>query len=173
MTSGKIRFITVPWGAYPLDHNRVALAQPAADTFFSSIRNDKTVPAEPKATGKTVPASQVKVRVYNASGTPGKAQRIADQLSAQGFNVIKVGNASAAYGKSTQVLFGQGADDQAATVAALVPNAKPLSRSDGIAGVVDLVVGADWTTLKNKKSTVIPKQQGEIKANDNICKAAT
>jgi LCP family protein required for cell wall assembly len=174
MTSGKIRFITVPWGAYALDHNRVALAQPAADDFFAAIRNDKTVPAAPKQTTGTtaVPASQVKVRVYNASGTPGKAQRIADQLTAQGFQVIKVGNASATYGKTTQVLFGQGADQQAATLAGLVPNAKPLSRSDGAAGVVDLVVGADWTALKSKKATVIPKVQGEIKATDNICKAA-
>ena len=101
-----------------------------------------------------------------------RRQRIADQLTTQGFTVIKVGNASAADGKTTQVLYGQGADQQAATVAALVPNAKPISRSDGVAGVVDLIVGADWTTLKSKKATVIPKLQGEIKADDNICKAA-
>jgi LCP family protein required for cell wall assembly len=174
MTTGKIRFITVPWGAYAPDHNRVALSQPAADTFFASIRNDKTVADQPKqTTSKTsVPASQVKVQVFNASGTPGKAQRIADQLTAQGFNVIKVGNAPANSGKTTQVLFGQGADQQAATLAALVPNAKPTARAGGTAGVVDLVVGADWTALKGKKATVIPKVQGEIKANDNICKAA-
>jgi LCP family protein required for cell wall assembly len=172
MTSGKIRFITVPWGAYAPDHNRVALAQPAADNFFASIRNDRTVPPATKATSTaTVPAGQVKVRVFNASGTPGKAQRIADQLTGQGFKVIKVGNATAAYGKSTQVLFGQGADKQAATLAALVPGAKPISRTDGVAGVVDLVVGTNWTALKGKKASVIPTVQGEIKANDNICKA--
>src|SRR5204863_2097290 len=101
MTSGKIRFITVPWGAYPLDHNRVALAQPAAGNFFASIRDDKTVSAAPKTSGNaTIPASQVKVRVYNSSGIPGKAQRIADQLTAQGFSVVRVGNASAALGRS-------------------------------------------------------------------------
>jgi LCP family protein required for cell wall assembly len=172
MTTGKIRFITVPWGAYPADHNRVALAQPAADDFFTSIRNDRTIPDGPKQTsGKpTAPASQVKVEVYNASGTPGKAQRIADQLTAQGFNVITVGNASPSFGRTTQVLYGQGADQQAATLAALVPNARPTARSSVTAGVVDLIVGGDWTVLKGKKATVIPKVQGEIKANDNICK---
>jgi hypothetical protein len=172
MTTGKIRFITVPWGAYALDKNRVALSQPAANDFFASIRNDTKIPDEPTtATSKTsVPASQVKVRVFNASGISGKAQRIADQLTAQGFKVTSVGNATATLGKTTQVLFGQGADQQAATLAALVPNAKPTSRPDGTAGVVDLVLGTDWTALKGKKATVIPKVQGEIKASDNICK---
>jgi hypothetical protein len=171
MTSGKIRFITVPWGAYAPDPNRVALSQPAANNFFASIRNDKSVPDEPKKTDKpTIPASQVKVRVYNASGTSGKAGRIADQLTAQGFKVIKVANAAASLGTTTQVTFGPGADQQAATLAGVVPGSKPVARADGTAGVVDLVVGTNMPTLK-AKATVIPKLQGEIKATDNICKA--
>ncbi|MFD0856419.1 LCP family protein, partial [Actinomadura adrarensis] len=45
LTSGKLRFVTVPWGAYAPDPNRVALRQPEANQLFASIRNDKTAPA--------------------------------------------------------------------------------------------------------------------------------
>jgi LCP family protein required for cell wall assembly len=179
MTAGKVRFVTVPWGAYAPDINRVALRQPAADDFFTAIRNDKTAPNEPapattaaaKAPAK-IPASHVKVRVFNASGIPGQALRVKDLLTAQGFVVVKVGNGTASMGTTTRVLYASGADQQAATLAALVPGGKTAAGGGGSTGVVDLVLGTDWTGLKGaaKKSTPIPTLQGEIKATDNICK---
>ncbi|HXA61194.1 MAG TPA: LytR C-terminal domain-containing protein, partial [Streptosporangiaceae bacterium] len=179
MTAGKVRFVTVPWGAYAPDINRVALRQPAADDFFTAIRNDKTAPNEPapattaaaKAHAK-IPASQVKVRVFNASGIPGQALRVKDLLTAQGFVVVKVGNGTASMGTTTRVLYASGADQQAATLAALVPGGKTAAGGGGAAGVVDLVLGTDWTGLKGatKKATPIPTLQGEVKATDNICK---
>ncbi|MFG2002418.1 LCP family protein [Spirillospora sp. NPDC048911] len=171
MTSGKLRFVTVPSGPDPLDPNRVALTQPTADTFFSSVRNDKTVASEPKASASKISPSQVRVRVYNASGSQGQAGRVITALESQGFHASLGGNMSST--ATTKVLYGSGADQQAAFLAKLIPS-KPRATartSGGSPGVVDLVIGKDWTALKNVKAG-IPKQQGEIRATDDICKGS-
>ncbi|RFU40080.1 LytR family transcriptional regulator [Actinomadura logoneensis] len=177
MTSGKLRFITVPWGPDPADPNRVVLSQPSADNFFNAMRNDRTVPAEkkPAAGGGApkIPASQVKVRVYNASGIAGQAGRVAGALREQGFQV-EVGGNRTPISSTTRIQYGPGADQQAKTLAALMPNAPAPSpaTTGALSGMVDLVIGTNWTStsLKTGKSGgPIPKQQGEIKADDNIC----
>jgi hypothetical protein len=171
LTSGKIRFITVPFGTYAPDPNRVTLRQPAANTFFSEIRNDKGIQeaAKPKAT--KVPPSQVRVRVYNASGVSGQAQRVADQLKEQGYKVLSVGNAPAGVGHTTQVLYGAGGAGAATTLARIVPGTRPVPKAAVDANVVDLIIGTNWTALKIGRPASIPRQQGEIRANQNICKA--
>ncbi|TDD64576.1 LytR family transcriptional regulator [Actinomadura darangshiensis] len=170
LTSGKLRFVTVPSGPDPVDKNRVALTD-AAQPFFESVRNDKTVPKEPKQPGAAkIPPSQVRVRVYNGSGIDGQAGRVADDLEQQGFQVTVGGNAPAT-APTTKVLYGSGADQQAQTLSALIPSKpQPAARTKGATpGVVDLVVGRNWTKLNNAGGG-IPKQQGEISASDDICK---
>lgn len=168
LTAGKLRFVTVPWGVYAPDPNRVALRQPDADTFFTAVRGDKGVQEAAKQSTAKIPPSRVRVRVYNGSGVDGQAQRVADQLESQGFQIVGVGSVSTR--KTTKVSYGPGADHQALTLAGMIPDAaKPGPRSGGTAGVVDLIVGSDWTALKPKK-TGIPRQQGEIRAADDVCK---
>lgn len=169
MTSGKLRFMTVPSGPDPLDTNRVALSA-AAQPFFAAVRSDKTVPKESKPGASKIPPSQVRVRVYNGSGIDGQAGRVADDLESQGFQVTVGGNASAP-AATTKVLYGTGADQQAQTLTALIPSKpQPAARTTGgTPGVVELVVGRDWTNLKSAGGG-IPKQQGEIRASDDICK---
>ncbi|GAA1780023.1 LCP family protein [Actinomadura chokoriensis] len=169
MTSGKLRFVTVPSGPDPADINRVALTD-AAQPFFAAVRNDKTIPKEPKPGEAKIPPSQVRVRVYNGSGVDGQAGRVADDLESQGFQVTVGGNAPSPT-EATKVLYGTGADQQARTLADLIPSKpQPAARGKGATpGVVDLVVGKNWTVLKSAGAG-IPKQQGEIRASDNICK---
>jgi LCP family protein required for cell wall assembly len=170
MTAGKLRFVTVPWTAYAPDPNRVALAQPAATQFFASIRNDKAVQEQPKpGTAPKVPADQVRVRVLNGTGVPGKAQRYADQLTAQGFKVIQVGTTTSQ--PTTRVLYGTGADQQAATLTGVLSGVKAVPRQGGTPGVVDLVIGPDAGPVKGKSASIPSKLQGEIRADGNICKA--
>ncbi|HZB32043.1 MAG TPA: LCP family protein, partial [Streptosporangiaceae bacterium] len=171
ITSGRIRFITVPFGAYAPDPNRVTLRQPAANTFFSQIRNDKGIQEQPKTATPKVPPSQVSVRVLNGGGVPGQAQRVADQLKEQGYKVVAVGNAPGGSGGGTKVLFGPGAEAAAATLAGIVPGVRPAPRTAGAEGVVDLIIGSNWTALKTTQRASIPQQQGEIRANQNICKS--
>lgn len=168
ISSGKLRFVTVPSGPDPQDPNRVALSA-TAQPFFASIRNDKTVPQKPKTGGQTIPPNQVRVRVYNGSGIDGQAGRVADDLESQGFQVTVGGNAPSNT-SATKVLYGSGADQHAKTLAALIPSKpQPAARGNGTPGIVDLVIGSDWTNLKSAGGG-IPKQQGEIRANDDICK---
>ncbi|TDB72100.1 LytR family transcriptional regulator, partial [Actinomadura sp. KC216] len=169
MTSGKLRFVTVPSGPDPQDPNRVALNS-AAQPFFNAVRNDKTIPKEEKPGSVKIPPSQIRVRVYNGSGIDGQAGRVADDLESQGFHVTVGGNAPSAT-SATKVMYGSGADQQAQSLAALIPSGpQPAARTSGAKpGVVDLIVGSDWTNLKSAGGG-IPKQQGEIRASDNICK---
>src|SRR5919198_1133051 len=110
LTAGKIRFVTAPIGPYAPDPNRVTLSQPGSNNFFTALRNDRGLQEESKpAETPKVPPSQVKVRVYNATGVAGQAQRVADQLQAQGFKVASVGNAPGGAARKTQVLYGPGA----------------------------------------------------------------
>jgi LCP family protein required for cell wall assembly len=171
LTSGKLRFVTVPWGAYAPDPNRVALRQPAANQLFTAIRSDKTVPTETrKPAAARIPPSQVRVRVFNASGVDGQAKRVADDLETQGFQVEVGGNLTLT--RTSRVLYGTGADQHALTVNALLPSPpQPAARRNGgTPGVVDLVVGTNWTNLKGTSSGGIPTQQDEVKATDPICK---
>lgn len=173
MSAGKLRFVTVPYGAYAPDPNRVALAQPAANNFFAAIRSDREVKEEPKksTSAPKVPASQVRVRVYNGTAVSGHAQRYADQLKAQGFQVVAVGTAPRAV-TATQVRYGAGGDQQAATLVGVLTGASPTPqpRQGGTPAVVDLIIGPDLGPVKRKANS-IPKLQGEIRANGNICKA--
>jgi LCP family protein required for cell wall assembly len=172
LTAGKIRFVTAPIGPYAPDPNRVTLSQPGSNNFFTALRNDRGIQEESKpAETPKVPPSQVKVRVYNATGVAGQAQRVADQLKAQGFQVAYVGNAPGGAARQTQVLYGAGAATAAETLAAKVPGARPAARNAGAPGVVDLIIGLNWTALKSTRSASIPKQQGEIRADQNICTA--
>ncbi|MGP4021744.1 LCP family protein [Actinomadura sp. 3N407] len=169
MTSGKLRFVTVPSGPDPQDPNRVALSD-TAQPFFAAVRNDKTVPKEPKQGDVKIPPSQVRVRVFNGSGINGQAGRVADDLESQGFQVTVGGNAPSTT-STTKVLYGSGADQQAQTLAGLIPSKpQPAARGKGgTPGLVDLVIGRNWTNLKSAGAG-IPKQQGEIRASDDICK---
>ncbi|SEF97828.1 cell envelope-related function transcriptional attenuator common domain-containing protein [Thermomonospora echinospora] len=170
LTAGKLRFVTVPWGAYAPDPNRVALRQPDADRFFSAIRSDTGIAEERPAAGSSSKISprQVRVRVYNASGIDGQARRVADQLEEQGYQVAGVGNLSSR--RNTRVLYGPGAEHQAQALAEVVSGAdRPAARANGSPGIVDLVVGPDWTALKPRK-TGIPRQQDEVRATDDVCK---
>jgi LCP family protein required for cell wall assembly len=169
LTAGKLRFVTVPWGAYALDPNRVALRQPDASRFFNAIRGDKGIEQESQQATAKVPPSQVQVRVFNGTGVQGQAQRYADQLTAQGFKVIKVATAPAT--QTSKVVFGAGADPRAATLAGVLTGITPAASQTGTpAGVVDLIIGPNMGPVKAKK-TAIPKLQGEIRANGNLCKA--
>jgi LCP family protein required for cell wall assembly len=176
MDAGGVRFVTVPFGAYAPDPNRVALDRTLAQPLFEAIRKDTKVPdAVPTsttgkvATEKPVDRSLVQVRVYNGAGPAAQAVRVAGRLEAQGFKIVGtpgvLRNRTTA---KTQILYGNGAARKAATLAALVPGVKPQARKSVPAGVVYLVLGKDWKGLKVQE----PTGAREVRADQNICKGA-
>ncbi len=129
LTASGVKFITVPWEAYPADKNRVQWKQPDADNLFNAIRSDVDLPTEepkPKATsGKssdsggtdkkpakpTIKPAQVRVQVLNGTTEAGKAKEVAEKLSEQGFKVTAIGNAPAGVGgqQKSRLLYSSGA----------------------------------------------------------------
>ncbi|GAB3962203.1 hypothetical protein GCM10029978_017080 [Actinoallomurus acanthiterrae] len=171
MSAGKVQFITVPWGPYPTDPNRIAWKQPDANNLFSAIRNDNKVESTTPAKKVNLQPSQVKVRVLNGTTTPGLAARAGDQLTQRGYQVGKVGTFAGTKPDKTEVLYGAGADQQAAALAQVVPDAKPVAGQTTPAGTVDLVLGPDWQGLKSGQSTNIPASSsaGAVNAAEDPC----
>jgi hypothetical protein len=65
------------------------------------------------------------VAVYNATGTPGAAHRLADTLKADRIHLSDVGNINASLGSGVYVLYPPGARTQARRIAQLIPNLSP------------------------------------------------
>jgi LCP family protein required for cell wall assembly len=169
MSAGKVQFITVPWGAYAPDPNRIAWRQPDANNLFAAIRSDNRIQAPAPARQATMPPAQIKVRVLNGTTTPGLAQRVGDQLTARGYSVLGIGTSSAKPSQ-TQLRYGSGADQQAAALAQVAPGGKPVATQSVTAGVVNLILGADWEGLKGAQPAAIPKSSDAVNAADDACK---
>ncbi|MFS2295149.1 MAG: LCP family protein, partial [Actinomadura sp.] len=94
MSAGKVRFVTVPVEPYPQDPYRVQFNRALAEPLFKAVREDNKLPEpEPKPVPvqhgvQPVPPAQVRVGVYNGSGTAGLGQRTADQLAERGFPIV-------------------------------------------------------------------------------------
>ncbi|MDH2427815.1 LCP family protein [Sphaerisporangium sp. TRM90804] len=143
LTAKGVKFVTVPWEAYPGNANRVQFKQPDAARMFESLRNDIEVTPSAKpsaATSSSAPSkpaikpAQVRLQVLNGTTIDGKAKEAAAALAAQGFTITEVGDARPADGTSrpkTTVLFGKkdtdGADYAAPLAAKLVNKVTPAS----------------------------------------------
>ena len=103
----------------------------------------------PASTPTTVPATQVRVNVYNATDRRGLAARVATELRKRGFRVGKVDNdpAKRTVTGAAEVRHSTVGGDAARTVAAQVGAvvAVPDQRTDAS---VDLVLGAAFTRLR-------------------------
>ncbi|QKG24729.1 LCP family protein [Actinomadura verrucosospora] len=174
MSAGKVRFVTVPTMAYPKDKNRVQFNQALAEPLFQAIREDNTppepapapVPAQQKV--KPVPPSQVRIGVFNGTAEHGLAQRTADSLGERGFKVVKVGTVKPA--AKTRILYGRGAEAQAARAAIALPGHPPEAWAKAKPGYVYLIIGKDGAKLSGG-GPAVPKVAGEIRADRDVCSA--
>ncbi|MEV8633746.1 LCP family protein [Streptosporangium sp. NPDC051023] len=144
-----LKSVTVPWKPYAPDPGRVEWAQPKADQLFAAIRSDievqPTATPKPSASGNQTAApakpaikpSQIRIQVLNGTNTSGRAQEVADALTAQGFTVTEVGDARLSNGADqpkTKVLYAKNAQegaDYAAPVAAKLLNDEKVKPEGG------------------------------------------
>ncbi|WP_157406336.1 LCP family protein [Actinomadura chibensis] len=174
MSAGKVRFVTVPVQPFPQDKNRVQFDMAQAEPLFRAVREDNRLP-EPAAPApvvaqngvRPVPPNQVRAAVFNASAVPGLAQRTADQLAERGFQIVKVGSSKKRYPR-TQILYGVGAERQAARMSLAVPGHPPRPWAAAKPGYVYLVIGKDGAMLSGQNAAV-PKVAGEVRADRDIC----
>ena len=92
-----VTFLTAPNQPYPADPNRVEL-KPSAATVWNALRYDQPLPGKKKPTPTATetgpplktPPENIRVQVLNGSTTKGEAARIAQELTADGFQVVDV-----------------------------------------------------------------------------------
>lgn len=142
--AGRVTFITLPTSGTATDGSNNELPNTdAINAIFNAIIDDQPLPGEQaEKTGTsssarpstTTPAAPTKVaataqnpgnvslRVLNGSGRSGVASEVSDQMSAQGFDVQGVADASENR-TDTVIRYGTGSEDSAATVAEMFPGA--------------------------------------------------
>ncbi|WP_223166320.1 LCP family protein [Nonomuraea sp. SYSU D8015] len=192
LTAKELKGITVPIETYPQNKDRVQFAQPAAKNFFEAVRNDSEPTAAPspgKSAAPKIEHGQVRVQVLNGSGEDGKATQVADELAAQGFAVIEVGNAPATettairYAKKdaqdgpayADAVAARLSKDKRTPVAGKVKpvNSQPYeSKVDKLPDgpIVQLVIGKDWPGVRVLSAIPDSLKDKVIDSTTNPCK---
>ncbi|MEV5552555.1 LCP family protein [Nonomuraea wenchangensis] len=192
LTAKELKGITVPVEAYPQDKNRVQFSEPAARNFFEAVRNDVEVTATPtpgKPAARKIEHGQVRVQVLNGTGEQGKALQVAEELTAQGFAVIQVGNAPAtpvtalryakkdtqdgpAYADAVAARLSK--DKRTPTAGKIAPLNTDVYRSKVPTPkggpVVQLVIGADWPGVRVLSAIPDSLKDKVIDVNTDPCK---
>jgi LCP family protein required for cell wall assembly len=124
----------------------VLLDEPRVAALFGGLRGDSPkASATPSPSGPrlVVPASAVRVRVYNGTSQAGLAAKASDDLRAAGFIVAtpRTRNTGAT---ATVVRYGPTRADSARTLAAAVPGAE-LVADPTLGSTVELIVGSGYT----------------------------
>lgn len=169
--AGRVTFLTIPTSGTATDGSNNEIPRTDdINAIFNAIIDDDPLPGEQAAkkkqsssskkqttaagattstsqTPSTVSAtaqnpSNVGVRVLNGTGKAGQAADASDQLTAQGFDVRGVADASENR-TDTVVRYGPGEQDSAATLAAMFPGAKIQSDKTVKSGV-EVILGSDF-----------------------------
>lgn len=92
-----------------------------------------------------IPHRQITVEILNGSGLPGIATAVANKLKAEGFNVLRVGNADSSDFETSQVISRVENMDAAKAVAIMLPGANLLKEENPEKGVhVTVIVGKNY-----------------------------
>jgi LCP family protein required for cell wall assembly len=145
---GAVSFIPTPW--YPAgDGANVLISLAKAQPIYDAMNNDtpyppvSKVPAGPVVT--TAPG-QITVKVFNASGTAGRATQVAAALEAMGFHVSGVANAPSVLA-STVVHYSPAYSESGRTLTTSVLGATSVP-DNSLGGTVYLYVGTNYTGLQ-------------------------
>jgi LCP family protein required for cell wall assembly len=157
---------TLPTTSYVTDGGADVLkeAQPYAQNMIDAFNQIGTAAATPPKGSKTTttttaptePHSQVGVDVLNASTLNGVAHTTALALTAQGFDVTGIGNASTqlAAGSPSEVLYGQSGTEAAHTLAASLGGPVTLVPDPSLSGAtVSLLIAGSQLTVTTGSST--------------------
>lgn len=171
LSSHQVQFITAPNEPWPGDPDaRVQFEQPQADTVFSAIAHDVSVPAKatvPEEAGTPVRVGtapvldsnpeSVKVEVLNGSGVQGIAGSTADALAARNFDVTGATDASS-FGYQQSVIVYQ-SPGEAAEINTLKKQLTHVTTEQDPSlqpGTLQLIVGADFTGLAPQAVVPVP-----------------
>lgn len=153
-----VTFVTLPF-TYRSDLANVDLDPAAAKPILDAIRNDTPYPPEVTKDAQgdklTVAPKDITVHVVNSSGGAVPTRDVVRQLRAAGFDIGDTGRG--AVESTTHVMHPAGLSDSARTLAYATD---ATSLSDSSAGGVTLVVGENWTGVKDSIVVAKPKDTG-------------
>lgn len=154
LAAGDVEFSTVPI-ANPdgnIDGASVVLLEDrdVITDFFANL-SEEPVPPDTS----TVDPADVRVDVFNGSGTAGLGGDTEVALRELGYDVGSVGNADRADYTTTEIRYASGLAAQARTLALVVPGAR-LVELDDLDEQVQLVIGSDFAGIGQR--TVPPAQ---------------
>ena len=179
-----VTFLTIPNEPWTQDPNRVQWKK-SAGPVWRSLRFDQPLPGKgpaPTATESATPSGpplvtppeKVSVQVLNGSGVKGAASKLAEQLSAVGFNVVGVGDASHTGYTTTTVLHDPAYDESGRTLGAALPGST-VTADASLGSTLQVIVGTDDPTavaVKVTGSTSSPEPTETLQtrqASDSIC----
>ncbi len=147
------------------------LEQTAFEAMMAKLRNETVSTATaPRATPSVtpsrepvdvnVPPAQILVTVEDGVGRVGLAQGVTTSLAKEGFRTGVAGPAAKTGYATSVVRYATGEQDVAQTVASAVPGSK-LLRDDTVTNGVVLVVGANYTEVREVAVTDVPIQPTE------------
>jgi LCP family protein required for cell wall assembly len=174
-----IKFTTVPFKDRGDGENVVWTR--AADPIWESMRNDTSYPPPPTngADGKPLVTTQgdIRVAVYNASGTKGQGVKMANELGALGFKMDGAHSFNAVKQKTT-IEYDPRFDESARTLGAALPDAT-LVKTPGLGHTLNVYVASDLPTPtaiyvsppKNSNPLDNPSVATVHSADQSICSA--
>lgn len=169
-----ITFVTVPF-TYNADGSTVSWDQAKAQEMFKAIIKDQPWPEPPTVPpGQdplTVPPQAINVTVVNGTPQPNFATTVAEDLQAQGYNVV--GTKSSSKDTATTRLTYSPASAEAARTLAYAAGATRTKVRDSAGATMVLKIGSDYTGIKSvvtKKKKKDPTDTSAPKtADSSIC----
>jgi LCP family protein required for cell wall assembly len=189
-----VQFVTVPWTTYtgnaqwinsseePTGGNAdwVQWVQPDANTLFSDIANDNTLPKSPPSPpAQTVSPGDVQVAVFNGTTTAGLATSTSASLIQLGYDVVGSPADAATDTYTNSVIEYQGAAElPAAQTLEQIVGGSTLQEVPSLTGsAVQLILGSSFTGLSSSSSSSssstglssLAATYGGITGSTNIC----
>lgn len=178
--AGAVTFLTVPTAGTTSYGNEIP-READIKAIFRAIIDDQPLPGEKKKSDDTkatpnqppappkltaVDPSTFSLLVSNGSGVAGAANRAANKLGSQGFQIYSTGNFNSGVVPTiTKVRYGTGHEAEAATVASSIPGST-LEQASQLGNIVEVVVGSDFpNTLKAPTPVGDPIVNVSVSAN--------
>lgn len=132
--------------------------EPAARDLFADIQADRPIgggeTAEEEGEDGGPSPSDVPVRVFNGTASPGVGSELDTQLSEAGFELTgEAENWTSRDVAGTQVRHGPGMTEEAAYVSGMIPDSEAVE-DDTLDGEVQIVIGFNYTTFDIPESEV-------------------
>ncbi|MDQ4039594.1 MAG: LCP family protein [Actinomycetota bacterium] len=148
LTAGTVNFQTMPNLGVGTEDG-LSIVVPADQSviydFFANLTAEDTADQPPET--EILDPGEVRVAVFNGSGTGGLAARTQTELEAAGFVVSSTGNADSTNYETTEIRYATGQESQAATLAAAIPGAVVRADPNLDGTDVQLVLGSDFNAV--------------------------